>query len=69
MGRIIIKQERCKSCGFCLLACPKKLIKLSEEMNEQGVYPAEISDSQNGACTGCTLCAEVCPDVAIEVWR
>jgi NAD-dependent dihydropyrimidine dehydrogenase PreA subunit len=22
-----------------------------------------------GQCTGCTICAEVCPDVAIEVWK
>jgi 2-oxoglutarate ferredoxin oxidoreductase subunit delta len=20
-------------------------------------------------CTGCALCAEMCPEVAIEVWR
>ncbi len=69
MGRIVIKQERCKSCGLCLLACPKKLIKFSEQMNEQGVYPAEFGDGQKEECTGCTLCAEVCPDVCIEVWR
>lgn len=67
MGKIVIKQERCKSCGYCLNACPKKLIVLSKEMNEQGVFPAEFQDK--GECTGCTLCAEVCPEVAIEVWR
>lgn len=69
MGKIVINRERCKSCGFCTLACPKKLIAFSKEMNEMGLYPAEFPDTHNGECTGCTLCAEVCPDVAIEVWR
>jgi 2-oxoglutarate ferredoxin oxidoreductase subunit delta len=22
-----------------------------------------------GQCTGCTSCATICPDMAIEVWR
>ncbi|MDY6912384.1 MAG: 4Fe-4S binding protein [Chloroflexota bacterium] len=27
------------------------------------------SFNNNGECTGCAICALVCPDVAIEVYR
>jgi 2-oxoglutarate ferredoxin oxidoreductase subunit delta len=67
MGKIIVNRERCKACGLCTLACPKKLIVFSKEANSQGFYPAEQNAEEE--CTGCALCAEVCPDVAIEVWR
>jgi 2-oxoglutarate ferredoxin oxidoreductase subunit delta len=43
------------------------LILFSQEANSQGFYPAELSLEEE--CTGCALCAEACPDVAIEVWR
>jgi 2-oxoglutarate ferredoxin oxidoreductase subunit delta len=43
------------------------LILFSQEANSQGFYPAELS--LEAECTGCALCAEACPDVAIEVWR
>jgi 2-oxoglutarate ferredoxin oxidoreductase subunit delta len=67
MGKIKIDAERCKSCGLCIVVCPKKLIAISKEANSQGFFPAE--SSPDGECTGCALCAETCPDVAIEVWK
>jgi ferredoxin len=35
MGRIEIDQERCKGCGLCTIVCPKTLIKIGEEINDQ----------------------------------
>jgi len=32
-----------------------------------GYHPAECFDPSK--CTGCTFCAIVCPDVAIEVYK
>jgi 2-oxoglutarate ferredoxin oxidoreductase subunit delta len=37
-----------------------------------GYYPAEfrqIKNDKKRICTGCTTCAIICPDVAIEVYR
>jgi len=67
MGRIEIDEIRCKGCGLCTIACPKKLITLCDKLNNQGYSPAEISSQEQ--CTGCALCAEICPDVAITVFR
>ena len=67
MGRIEIDETRCKGCGICTIACPKKLIAMSGKVNNQGFTPAEISSVE--LCTGCALCAEICPDLAITVFR
>jgi 2-oxoglutarate ferredoxin oxidoreductase subunit delta len=65
-GKIVIDQEYCKSCGFCIEHCPKKLIVLATSYNEAGYYPALF---QEGECTGCAICALVCPEACIEVER
>ena len=68
MGKIVINAEYCKGCELCTTACTFKLIALGKEFNRSGYYVAEFTDP-DGKCTGCTLCAEMCPDAAIEVWK
>lgn len=65
-GGIRIEAEMCKACGYCLEHCPKKSIVLSASYNAKGYYPAEFKE---GECTGCGICAIVCPEAIIEVWR
>lgn len=67
MPRIEIDELKCKGCGLCTIACPGKLIRLSDKINLQGYTPATIADQDR--CTGCALCAEMCPDVAIDVFK
>ena len=67
MPRIDIDELRCKGCGLCTIACPGRLIRLSEKINLQGYTPALFTNQEK--CTGCTLCAEMCPDVAITVFK
>ena len=65
-GKIEIAAELCKSCGYCLKHCPQGCIRLAQSYNLKGYYPAEFS---GGECSGCAVCALVCPETAIEVWR
>jgi 2-oxoglutarate ferredoxin oxidoreductase subunit delta len=67
MSHIIIEEARCKGCGLCTLACPKKLVTLSSSPNSLGYTLAVFSNPDQ--CTGCCLCAEMCPDVAITVYK
>lgn len=63
--RIIVDPEKCKSCGLCLAACPKHIMKISDQKNSRGFEVAECFDLSQ--CIGCKACAEICPDAAIEI--
>ena len=67
MGRTEIDELRCKGCGICTIACPKKLIQLCGKVNVQGHTPAEAPCQE--LCTECAFCAEICPDLAITVFK
>ena len=66
-GKIVIDPDRCKGCGLCIDACPKKSIHLSEEEDLRGIRVACCDDSNE--CNACKFCYEVCPDVAITVYK
>lgn len=66
MKKVIINEERCKSCELCVSVCPKKILQISKDkMNEKGYRPAEIIDCSK--CIGCAFCATMCPDAAITI--
>ena len=66
-GKIVIDRELCKSCGYCITACPRDVIVFEKGFNAMACHPAAPGSIDK--CTGCGLCAIVCPDIAIEVWR
>ena len=65
--KIRVDASRCKSCELCVVACPKKIMAVSDKKNELGFKLAICTDEN--VCTGCLACAQVCPDVAIEIVR
>jgi NAD-dependent dihydropyrimidine dehydrogenase PreA subunit len=63
-----IDQERCKGCGLCVNACPKKLLSLATDtMNSKGYHPVNIT--RVAECVACKACALTCPDSCIEIWK
>lgn len=67
MAKVTFNEDKCKGCGLCVTACPKKIVSLSNRMNSKGYHPAEVVNQE--ACIGCTSCAMMCPDVVITVER
>ena len=61
MAKITVNFEKCKGCGLCTTACPKKIVEL------QGYFTAVCIDDD--ACVGCKSCAVMCPDCCIVVER
>lgn len=65
MPKVTIDPKYCKGCGLCIDACPKKILKFSEDINDKGYHYAECID--NSKCITCKMCYTVCPDVAITI--
>jgi indolepyruvate ferredoxin oxidoreductase alpha subunit len=57
----VVDLELCNACSACFrISCPA--IAASHETNERG-HPKAVIDQTT--CTGCTLCAQICPTEAI----
>ena len=69
MPRIKINKNKCKGCMLCISTCPHGLIAKSKELNKRGVHCVEFKAEHNKGCTGCSMCAIICPDVCIEVYK
>lgn len=66
MAKVSFNNALCKSCGLCVVACPKKIITISDKIsNNKGYFVAEVTDMDK--CIGCAFCATMCPDCVIEV--
>lgn len=62
-GEVLIIDDRCKGCGFCVEYCPKDVLVMSTRFNKKGYHPPEVV--QTGLCVNCNLCEMICPDFAI----
>ncbi len=67
MAKIQVLKNYCKSCRLCIEACPRDVLQIGEEVNENGYEIVEMKE--NAECIGCKMCAVMCPEAAIEVFR
>lgn len=66
-GTVAISRDLCKGCKYCVLSCPEGVLAIDREFNANGYFTAKAEHP--GKCTGCAICAQICPDIAIEVWK
>ena len=62
-GEVVVIDDRCKGCGFCVEYCPKEVLALSQAFNRKGYHPPEVV--RHGLCVNCCLCEMICPEFAI----
>jgi 2-oxoglutarate ferredoxin oxidoreductase subunit delta len=68
MLKMEVFSEKCKGCGLCTTACPKKIVIIQKDSrNEKGYYTAVCTDQD--LCISCAMCAIICPDCAIKISR
>ncbi len=66
-GWIDVDELHCKSCELCVQACPKEVMSLDlSRLTLNGYHPVQLLAE---GCTGCGICALVCPDAALTVHR
>ncbi len=62
-GHVVITNERCKGCSYCVEFCPLGVLALAPGFNAKGYHYPEIADAEG--CSGCDLCGLYCPDFAV----
>lgn len=63
MSKLLIDAARCKSCGYCVKACPRKALSFVRE--EGKLYDSVVVDENKCIC--CGACYRVCPDYVFEI--
>ena len=67
MARIVVNQDLCKACEYCIHFCPKAVFKLGHVPNKLGYNSViVVADEQ---CIACKQCAVMCPEGAISVFK
>ncbi len=62
-GKLIIIEERCKGCEFCVEYCPRKVLQMSTTFNTKGYHYPEVTDESK--CVNCRFCEAICPEFSI----
>lgn len=62
-GRVVIIEQRCKGCTFCIEYCAREVLAMSESFNRKGYHYPEARKPE--LCVNCHFCEAVCPEFAI----
>jgi len=65
VGKIIIEEEYCKGCGYCVEICPKEVLKQNSKINSRGYTVPEVIHGED--CIYCKKCELICPEMAITI--
>ncbi len=62
-GKVMLIEERCKGCEFCIEYCPRDVLHMSQAFNVKGYHFPEVVNGE--ACVNCHFCEAICPEFAI----
>ena len=62
-GKVIIIDDRCKGCGYCIEFCPRSILAFSQRFNSKGYHPPHVKVEDD--CVNCHYCEIICPEFAI----
>jgi 2-oxoglutarate ferredoxin oxidoreductase subunit beta len=63
---IVIDEQRCQGCGYCVEFCPLNCLEISKEkISRKGDYQPVVIKAEK--CNACGACVWMCPHWAIEV--
>jgi 2-oxoglutarate ferredoxin oxidoreductase subunit delta len=66
-SEVTFDEALCKGCGLCIYFCPRGCIEMSKDKwGAQGNLLPLFIDAEK--CNTCTICARMCPDLAIAVY-
>lgn len=67
-GEIVIHEDACQGCGYCVEFCPTDAIVTSKDkFTDMGYLKAVFAYPRK--CTACLVCFWMCPHNAIEVYK
>lgn len=67
MDLVQFRNDRCKGCELCVAFCTRGCLGMSDDLNAIGYRYARLVAPE--LCTGCALCADMCPESSIRVFR
>lgn len=62
-----VDRDLCKGCELCVVFCARHCLEMEKALNAIGYHPAHLAQPEQ--CTGCGLCADMCPESVITVYR
>ncbi len=66
-GWIEVNELYCKGCELCVSACAQEVLRLdNDHLTSKGYHPVMLFKD---GCTGCGICAIVCPEAALTIYR